>query len=207
MIGKLILVVMSGLLAACSAGTSTAVPQATRSSPTAADGATAESTKDLFTANSIELAPPACNGTLTTAQTEGPYYTPGSPERNSLLEAGVVGTRLIVVGYVLDADCRPITNAWLDFWQADGNGNYDNQGYRLRGRQYTDAQGRFFLETVMPGLYPERPIPHIHVKVQTPNGDALTTQLYFPSQPVDDLTVELEDRGDYQVAYFDFVVE
>jgi protocatechuate 3,4-dioxygenase beta subunit len=55
-------------------------------------------------------------------------------------------------------------------------------GYRLRGHQFTDDQGRYTLETVVPGLYPGR-TRHFHVKVQAPNGPALTTQLYFPDEP------------------------
>ena len=45
----------------------------------------------------------------------------------------------------------------------------------------TDAQGRYRLETVVPGLYPGR-TRHIHVKVQAPNGPVLTTQLYFAGE-------------------------
>lgn len=205
---KLILVVILILLNACSPGTSAPATIEPESPPPAEPpSATAETAADPFTANAIELNAPACDGSLTPAQTEGPYYTPDTPERNSLLEAGVAGTRLLVVGYVLDTGCRPVSRAWLDFWQADGNGEYDNQAYRLRGHQFTDAQGRFFLETVMPGLYPERPVPHIHVKVRLPDGEILTTQLYFPDQPVAGLTVEIEDRGEYRVAYFNFVLE
>ena len=112
---------------------------------------------------------------LTPAQTEGPYYTPNSPERASLIEPGMGGTKLIVTGYVLTTDCQPIANAWLDFWQADDQGVYDNAGYRLRGHLFTDETGRYTLETIVPGEYPGR-TQHIHVKVQAPNGPILTTQ-------------------------------
>lgn len=120
--------------------------------------------------------------TPTPAQTEGPYYKPGSPERTSLLEPGMDGTRLVVIGFVVDSECRPIASAWLDFWQADAAGRYDNNGYTLRGHQYTDERGRFTLETVVPGRYPGR-TRHIHVKVQRPGGPVLTTQLYLPDDP------------------------
>jgi protocatechuate 3,4-dioxygenase beta subunit len=126
---------------------------------------------------------PACDDgdDPTPAQTEGPYFTPNSPERASLLEAGLPGERLTVAGTVLATDCRPLRRALLDFWQADADGQYDNQGYRLRGHQFTDADGRFTLETVVPGLYPGR-TRHIHVKAQAPDGPVLTTQLYFPGE-------------------------
>jgi protocatechuate 3,4-dioxygenase beta subunit len=118
----------------------------------------------------------------TEAQTEGPYFTPGSPRRATLLAPGVRGTPLVVSGRVLSEACRPLRGALLDFWQADGRGVYDNRGYRLRGHQFTDAQGRFRLSTVVPGLYPGR-TRHIHVKVQRRGGRVLTTQLYFPGEP------------------------
>jgi protocatechuate 3,4-dioxygenase beta subunit len=161
--------------------------------------------EDIFAQMGISLPAPQCNALLQ-PQTEGPYYTPGSPERHSLLEEGMEGTRLILAGYVLDQNCQPLPNAWLDFWQADSGGEYDNQGYRLRGHQYTDAQGRYYLETVLPGLYLSRPIEHIHVKVRPEGGQEITSQLYFPNQPVEGLTVTLENRGDIQVGYFNFVL-
>lgn len=88
---------------------------------------------------------------VTPAQTEGPYYTPRAPERSSLLEPGMPGTRLLVAGYVLTTSCQPVARALVDFWQADDAGVYDNAGFRLRGHQFSDASGRYTLETVMPG--------------------------------------------------------
>lgn len=161
---------------------------------------------DFFTEAGIALPTPTCTE-LTQAQTEGPYYIPNTPERNSRLEEGMPGTRLILVGYVLDQGCNPLPNAWLDFWQADANGEYDNAGYRLRGHQFTDGQGRYYLETILPGLYASRPIEHIHVKVQPEGGAEVTSQLYFPDQPIEGLTVTLEERDNYLVGYFNFVVQ
>jgi protocatechuate 3,4-dioxygenase beta subunit len=154
----------------------------------------------------IDLPAPVCDGSLTPAQTEGPYYKAGAPQRNSLLEPDMPGQRLIVVGYVLGRDCRPIPNAWLDFWQADAQGVYDNQGFILRGHQFTDAQGRYFLETVLPGKYPGRP-QHIHLKIQPPGGAVFTSQLYFPQEPVPGLTAQVEERQEFLLATFNFVVE
>jgi protocatechuate 3,4-dioxygenase beta subunit len=164
------------------------------------------------------LAPtPACDDgdDPTLAQTEGPYFTPNSPERASLLEAGLGGRRLVVAGTVLTTDCRPVRRALLDFWQADDAGQYDNQGYRLRGHQFSDAEGAWRLETVVPGLYTGR-TRHIHVMVQAPDGPVLTTQLYFPGEPANDrdgifrpelLLADVRDRGDTRQASFTFVLE
>jgi protocatechuate 3,4-dioxygenase beta subunit len=187
------------LLAACGAApitptivanpTTTAAPVA--KVPTTAAPPTAAQTSTQPPATAVPAAPtatveaalptPQCDG-LTPAQTEGPYYTPDTPERKSLIEPGMTGTKLILAGYVLDADCQPIPNAWLDFWQANDEGEYDNAGYVMRGHQFTDAAGRYQLETVFPGLYPGR-TRHIHVKVQAPNGPILTSQIYFPDEP------------------------
>ncbi|HLZ08251.1 MAG TPA: dioxygenase [Chloroflexota bacterium] len=120
-------------------------------------------------------------GEATPAVTEGPYFKANSPERASLLGTGVVGTPLTLTGQVVSTRGQPIARALLDFWQADGQGSYDNSGYLLRGHQFTDAEGRYKLETVVPGLYPGR-TRHIHVKVQAPNGPILTTQLFFPGE-------------------------
>src|SRR5688572_8235466 len=166
----------------------------------------APAANDAFSQMEITLPAPTCAG-LTQAQTEGPYYIPDTPQRNVLYEAGMPGTRLILVGYVLDQNCQPLPNAWLDFWQADATGEYDNTGYRLRGHQFTDAQGRYYLDTVLPGLYLSRPIEHIHVKVRPEGGEEVTSQLYFPQQPVEGLTVTLEEREDFLVGYFNFVVQ
>lgn len=149
----------------------------------------------------------------TLSQTEGPYFTPNSPERQSLIEAGVQGTPLVVTGRVLTRSCRPIANALLDFWQADGNGEYDNVGYLLRGHQFTAADGTFRLETVVPGLYPGR-TRHIHVKAQAPGQSILTTQLYFPGESRNatdgifdaSLLMELSGTESARAARFNFVL-
>mgnify|MGYP000002783158 CR=1 FL=1 len=164
-----------------------------------------------------QLAPtPACgdDDDETPAQTEGPYYTPNSPERASLLEAGMAGTVMILSGAVLKTDCQPVARALVDFWHADDAGVYDNVGYKLRGHQFTDDQGRYTLETVVPGLYPGR-TRHFHVKVQAPNQPILTTQLYFPDEPGNAsdgiyspaLLMAVEDIDTGKRAAFDFVLD
>jgi protocatechuate 3,4-dioxygenase beta subunit len=167
---------------------------------------------------SQQLTPtPACgdDDDLTPAQTEGPYFTPNSPQRTSLLESGISGTTLVVTGFVYTRSCQPVANALVDFWQADGAGAYDNTGYRLRGHQFTDATGRFRLETIEPGLYPGR-TRHIHVKVQAPSRPVLTTQLYFPNEAGNardgifsaDLLMAVRDTGaNAKASDFNFVLD
>jgi len=97
------------------------------------------------------------------------------------MESGVVGDPLGLTGRVLTTDRIPMANVKLDFWQADGNGVYDNTGYRLRGHLFSDSEGGYALETVLPGLYPGR-TRHIHLRVTAPGLSALTTQIYFPDE-------------------------
>jgi protocatechuate 3,4-dioxygenase beta subunit len=146
--------------------------------------------------------------------TEGPYYKSGSPERTSLIEPDTVGTRLVITGFVLTTDCQPVANALLDFWQTDGQGEYDNVGYGLRGHQFTDETGRYQLETVVPGLYPGR-TAHIHVKVQAPGGPVLTSQLFLPDEPGNQgdlifsqqLVIDMQDAEDGKLATYNFVLD
>ncbi len=123
---------------------------------------------------------PSC-GEETPANPEGPFYTPGSPRRSSLVEPG--GERFVLEGRVVDGACRPLPGAVVDLWHAGPDGAYDNDGYRWRGHQFTDADGRWRFETVVPGHYPGR-TRHFHVKVAPPDRrSVLTTQLYFPDDP------------------------
>jgi protocatechuate 3,4-dioxygenase beta subunit len=136
---------------------------------------------DLFSSPALAATPAVMDADddPTPELTEGPYFTPNSPKRRSILPAGAVGTRLTLTGRVLTTTGKPVPKALIDFWQADARGTYDNVGYRFRGHQLTDAKGRYTLFTVVPGLYPGR-TKHIHVKVQAPSEPVLTTQLFFP---------------------------
>jgi protocatechuate 3,4-dioxygenase beta subunit len=151
----------------------------------------------------------------TPALTEGPYFTPNSPLRRSIVPAGAPGTRLTLTGRVLTTAGRPVARALVDFWQADARGVYDNRGYRFRGHQLTDARGRYRLLTVVPGLYSGR-TRHIHVKVQAPGRSVLTTQLFFPgvarnrSDGIFDRELLVRGwrlAGGRRVARFDFVLD
>lgn len=159
----------------------TVASTATQAVPTATAVAPAATTAPATAAATGATLPAiACTaGSTTPASTEGPYYTANSPQKSNLVEPGMAGTVIVVTGRVLDKNCKPVANAWLDFWQADAAGAYDNSGYRLRGHVFTDANGVYRIETVVPGEYPGR-TPHIHVKVKATGGNVLTTQLYFP---------------------------
>lgn len=159
---------------------------------------------------------PECRdkGELTPRQTEGPFYTPKAPERADFREAGIKGTAVALSGLVLSRSCKPLSNAVVDLWHADGAGAYDNEGFRLRGFVRTDAEGRYSFRTIQPGNYPGR-VRHYHVKVQAPGSGLLTTQLYFPGEPGNardglfrkELLLRTAKVADGLAARFDFVVD
>ncbi|KUF18134.1 dioxygenase [Streptomyces silvensis] len=182
--------------------------------PVAMIGVPALARTNVETGQEPELTPECDDGDdPTPPQMEGPYFKPNSPQRASLIESGTTGTRLTVSGYVFGRACKPIPKVLLDFWQADTRGNYDNVGFKMRGHQYTDANGAFKLTTIFPGLYPGR-TRHLHVKVQAPGRPILTTQLYFPNEPRNNtdslfdprLLMNVRDIGNTKEAVFDFVL-
>ena len=158
---------------------------------------------------------PACHDgdEPTLVQTVGPFFKPRSPERADLIEPGIKGRPIVLAGQVLDRGCKPLGHALVDLWQADDDGNYDNTGFRLRGHVFTDAEGRYRFRTVVPALYVGR-TRHFHVKVQPAGARVLTTQLYFPDEPMNrrdglfrsELVMRMARAGEDLEGRFDFVV-
>lgn len=136
---------------------------------------------------------------------EGPFFLEGAPElqRPYVMphrpnEAGDV---LFFKGRVTTDDGHPIANAELDLWHADALGLYSNihpdiPDWNLRGRFTTDSEGYYEVKTIVPPPYeiPKngptgkllsalgrhffRPA-HLHVKVDHPDFQGITSQLYF----------------------------
>jgi protocatechuate 3,4-dioxygenase beta subunit len=169
-------------------------------------------------ASAAQTAPaltPACNDgdALTIAQTEGPFFTPDTPLKHDLAADSPAGERITVAGYVVDERCQPIPKALIEIWHADENGAYDNRDYKLRGHQFSDDAGRWWFTTIVPAAYPGR-TRHYHFKVQKPGGRVLTTQLYFPGEPLnrrdrifdDRLLMSVSEAADGKFGRFDFVL-
>jgi len=119
----------------------------------------------------------------TTSDILGPFFSEGAPETNSIIPEDYEGERLFLSGSLSSTDCdKAISNAVMDFWQADEHGDYDNVGFNFRGKIITDENGNYNLETIIPGKYLNgsqyRP-SHIHLKVQAEGYDELVTQIYF----------------------------
>jgi protocatechuate 3,4-dioxygenase beta subunit len=170
-----------------------------------------------FDAIAQELAPtPECSDAPepTVRQTEGPFFKPSSPRRDDLREAGARGMPVELTGLVLTRRCKPVAGAVVDLWHANENGAYDEAGFRYRGHQIADAEGRYRFRTIRPAVYAGR-TAHYHVKVQGQASRLLTTQLYFPDEPANrrdrmfrsSLLMKTAQVSDVIAARFDFVLD
>ncbi|MDH4609090.1 twin-arginine translocation pathway signal protein [Pseudomonas sp. BN102] len=176
---------------------------------------------------------------LTQGDILGPYYRFGAPFLSRLAGPEEPGERLVVTGTVFSSDCRtPVPGALVEIWQANGAGLYDTETpgnftdkgkFRLRGMLYTDEQGKYRIETVMPGRYPVPPnLPglekygglmrpaHIHFRVMESLHVPVTLQLYFKGDPFiagdpwaaerTTNTIELQQDGELRRGVFDIVL-
>ncbi len=122
------------------------------------------------------------------------------------------GAPIELSGFILTRSCRPVAGAFIDLWQADDQGEYDNAGFRLRGHQFADRKGHYAFRTIVPGLYQGR-TRQFHIRVQAAaESPVFTTQLYFPDEPrnqEDDLyrpELTMQMSPDMQRARFDIVL-
>lgn len=149
----------------------------------------------------------------TPAREAGPFFRPNAPLKRDLFADAPGGEPFTIAGYVVDEHCRPAPESLIEIWHADENGDYDREGFRLRGHQFADEQGRWWFNTVIPAPYPGR-TRHFHFRVQRPGGAVLTTQLFFPGEPGnardrlfdEALLISMTDAGDGRFGRFDFVV-
>lgn len=125
----------------------------------------------------------------TTEDILGPFYRSNAPFRTDLTISGEPGTVFQLEGKVISTECPiPLNNAVVDIWQANDAGAYDNVSpeFKYRGRQNTDADGKYAFTTIVPGQYLNgnqyRP-SHIHFRVTAPNYVELVTQMYFQGDP------------------------
>ncbi len=161
----------------------------------------------------LALTPSCGVSAVTRRQTEGPYFTRNTPLKRDFKPDAPGGKAITIASFVLDLRCQPVADALIELWHCDHDGEYDNRGYKLRGHQFSDAQGRWWFETIVPGLYPGR-TRHFHVKVQRPNGPVLTTQLYFPDEAGNrrdrifhpSLVLDIKSAPDGGYGRYDFVI-
>jgi protocatechuate 3,4-dioxygenase alpha subunit len=137
----------------------------------------------------------------TPSQTVGPFFSFGlAPEQYgypfrslagaSLVDASTVGTRIRIMGLVLDGEGQALGDALVEIWQADAEGRYahpadprsSNAGFKGFGRAGTgtDPGRRYSFDTVMPGAGGDGQAPHINMIVFARGMlNHLYTRLYF----------------------------
>jgi len=146
----------------------------------------------------------------TPPQTEGPFYPKSVPADHDSDLTQVTGyatpaqgTRLYLSGRVLSRDGTPLAGTTVELWQCDAFGRYhhvgDNSqprddGFQGYGVAVTDGEGRYAFKTIRPVAYSGR-MPHLHVKVRTANGAALTTQIYVKGDATADDPVIASSPG------------
>ena len=118
---------------------------------------------------------------LTTDDILGPFFVENGPNTNVLAPEKEGVARLYITGTVYAKDCTtPIPNALIEVWQADFDGEYDDNNYRAS--IYSDQNGNYSFETIQPGKYlngTEYRPSHIHFKITHLDNPSLVTQLYF----------------------------
>jgi len=154
----------------------------------------------------------------TPMQTVGPFYPVLRPLDDDMDLTVLKGKRrpaqgklIHLTGRVLDSRGEPVKGARIELWQANAHGRYAHpadinpapldpnfQGF---GVQVTDREGRYRFKTIKPGAYPINPMnpanvrpPHIHFDVLG-SRTRLTTQMYFPNEPLNETDVIFRDLG------------
>jgi len=152
----------------------------------------------------------------TPSEIEGPFY-PITPQRDKDSDlTRIVGRNGTAQGevvwievHVLDTTGATIPDVQVEIWQANSAGRYRHprdankapldpnfQGWAIVA---SDDAGKLKFKTVKPGAYPaadgwSRP-PHIHFKASKQGYSALTTQMYFPNEPLNELDLLIRRKS------------
>jgi protocatechuate 3,4-dioxygenase, alpha subunit len=146
--------------------------------------------------------------------TVGPFFHSVLPWKGGgeMAKPETKGERVTILGRVLDAEGKPISDAMIEFWQANAAGKYNHpddkepgdvdpsfQGF---GRVSADADGRFTVHTIKPGrvrgLGNSWQAPHINISIFARGVlKRLVTRLYFEGDPAnesDPVLALIDDR-------------
>jgi protocatechuate 3,4-dioxygenase alpha subunit len=136
--------------------------------------------------------------------TIGPFFHSVLPWKDGgqLAKPETKGERISILGRVLDAEGKPISDAMIEVWQANAAGRYDHPedlqeskpldpNFHGFGRVATDPDGRFRLRTIKPGPVPgsdeASQAPHINVSIFARGLlKRLVTRIYFPGEPLNE---------------------
>ena len=152
----------------------------------------------------------------TPSQTVGPFFHDALLDRDrSELISPDHPEAIRIDGAVYDGAGKPISDAMVEIWQANGAGRYNDhaanredlpldEGFSGFGRSGTDASGRFSFVTVKPGPVPGpdggMQAPHIMVSVFARGLlKRVVTRIYFPDEEDtnanDPILSSIEDPG------------
>jgi hydroxyquinol 1,2-dioxygenase len=106
----------------------------------------------------------------------GPFYRTDSPTLklgDTIVTKPTNGQEVCLYGHVTNSAGKPVANATVQVWQPDETGNYDLQKHDpsemdLRGTFKTDADGRYYLRTIVPMGY--------MIPMDGPVGDMIRAQ-------------------------------
>jgi protocatechuate 3,4-dioxygenase, beta subunit len=143
------------------------------------------------------------------SEVTGPIFSPEEldPLDNDLVRnyskggGQPIGEQIIVHGFVLDGNGRPVLGTLVEVWQANAGGRYRHKNDTFQapidpnfggcGRMITDERGYYFFRTIKPGAYPFRNYvnswrpAHIHFSVFGSGfAQRLITQMYFEGDPL-----------------------
>jgi len=121
--------------------------------------------------------------TETAAALLGPFWRDNSPltsNGGSIVRSPTPGPELFGNVRITDPDGQPIQGVEVDVWQSSPTGFYENQDpeqadMNLRGRFYTDENGKFWFRSVKPAPY--------SVPTDGPVGELLRAQHRHPHRP------------------------
>ncbi|MFT4021423.1 MAG: catechol 1,2-dioxygenase [Acinetobacter sp.] len=142
---------------------------------------------------------------------EGPLYVAGAPESVGYARmddgSDPNGHTLILHGTIYSVEGKPLPNAKVEIWHANTKGFYshfdptgEQQPFNMRRTIFTDAQGQYRVQTILPAGYgcpPEGPTQqllnqlgrhgnrpaHIHYFVTADGHRKLTTQINVAGDP------------------------
>ena len=135
----------------------------------------------------------------TPSQTIGPFfaysltseqygYNFDSIVNGSLTDDTAEGKKIFIKGNIFDGDGNAIHDAMIELWQADANGNYQNQfstnNFKGFGRlgTGTTSDKSFTFKTIKPGSIANH-APHINVIIFMRGSlHALHTRIYFDDE-------------------------
>ena len=130
------------------------------------------------------------------------------------------GPALEISGVVYDQACRRLSGASIQVWQTNADGEYGpghgTEQLRccyVQGAVETDSEGRYEIDTIMPGHYKGDRTPppaHIHLWISHPSAQSLSTELDFTGDPHlpknADPVIELHQRNGVLEGAFDIVL-